>query len=250
MPVTTVTTVEEARQRLAGAPSPVVAVAVHDSYEDAVQCLEAIAAHTDRGVAVLVVDDAGLDRRIVDLLDASGRAPGPGRRGAAPSPEPGLRALLQRRLRGHARARRRGGQQRRRGGPGVAGAPDRRRVQRRHGGQRHQPHQPRDDPVGPRPQPPAARRCPAACCRPRPPAGWRSGACGCGPPSPPPSGTACTCAATPSTWWAASTRRSTPATARRSTGASGRCPTACAMCARTTSSPTTGAAPASAWPPR
>jgi GT2 family glycosyltransferase len=71
VPVTTVTSVEEARQRLAGAPSPVVVVAVHNSYDDAVQCLEAIAAHTDPGVAVLVVDDAGLDRRIVDLLDAS-----------------------------------------------------------------------------------------------------------------------------------------------------------------------------------
>ena len=72
MPVTTVTSVDEARQRLAHAPSPVVAVAVHDSYEDAVQCLEAIAAHTDPRVALLVVDDAGIDRRIVDLLDAAG----------------------------------------------------------------------------------------------------------------------------------------------------------------------------------
>jgi GT2 family glycosyltransferase len=71
VPVTTVTTIEEARERLAHARSPVVAVAVHDCYEDAVQCLEAIAAHTDPGVAVLVVDDAGLDRRIVDLLDAA-----------------------------------------------------------------------------------------------------------------------------------------------------------------------------------
>ena len=71
MPVTTVTTVEEARQRLAHAPSPVVAVAVHDSYEDAVQCLEAIVAHSGAGVAVLVVDDAGIDRRIVGLLEAS-----------------------------------------------------------------------------------------------------------------------------------------------------------------------------------
>ena len=71
MPVTTVMTVEEARERLANAPSPVVAVAAHDSYEDAVQCLEAIAAHTDPGVAVLVVDDAGLDRRIVEMLQAA-----------------------------------------------------------------------------------------------------------------------------------------------------------------------------------
>ena len=35
------------------------------------QCLEAIAAHSGAGVAVLVVDDAGIDRRIVGLLDAS-----------------------------------------------------------------------------------------------------------------------------------------------------------------------------------
>jgi glycosyltransferase involved in cell wall biosynthesis len=69
VPVRTATTVEEARELLAGAPSPVVVVAVHDSYDDAVQCLAAITTHTPAGTAVLVVDDAGIDRRIVDLLD-------------------------------------------------------------------------------------------------------------------------------------------------------------------------------------
>ena len=69
MSVTTVATVEEAQALLGPAPSPVVVVAVHDSYDDAVQCLAAITAHTPAGTAVLVVDDAGVDRRIVDVLD-------------------------------------------------------------------------------------------------------------------------------------------------------------------------------------
>jgi GT2 family glycosyltransferase len=70
VPVTTATTVEEVQTLLATAPSPVVAVAVYDSYDDVVQCLAAITDHTPPGIAVLVIDDAGIDRRIVDLLDA------------------------------------------------------------------------------------------------------------------------------------------------------------------------------------
>jgi GT2 family glycosyltransferase len=70
VPVTTATTVEEAQALLATAPSPVVAVAAYDSYDDVVQCLAAITDHTPPGIAVLVIDDAGIDRRIVDLLDA------------------------------------------------------------------------------------------------------------------------------------------------------------------------------------
>ena len=72
MPVRTATTVEAARALLADAPSPVVAVAAYDSYDDVVQCLAAITDHTPPGIGVLVIDDAGLDRRVIDLLDAHG----------------------------------------------------------------------------------------------------------------------------------------------------------------------------------
>jgi GT2 family glycosyltransferase/glycosyltransferase involved in cell wall biosynthesis len=68
VPVSEATTVESARQLLAGAPSPVVVVAAYNGYDDVVRCLEAVATHTAPEVAVLVVEDAGADRRIVDAL--------------------------------------------------------------------------------------------------------------------------------------------------------------------------------------
>jgi GT2 family glycosyltransferase len=61
-------TVEDARELLACAPSPVVAILAHNAYDDVVQCVEAVTAHTPADVALLVVEDAGADRRIVDVL--------------------------------------------------------------------------------------------------------------------------------------------------------------------------------------
>ena len=70
MTVTTVVDVATAAAALATAPSPVVVIPVHDSYDDAVRCLESVLAHTGPRHAVLVVDDAGRDRRLVDRLTA------------------------------------------------------------------------------------------------------------------------------------------------------------------------------------
>ncbi len=76
MPVTQVTSVDEARRLLAGAPSPVVVVAAHNAYEDVVRCLAAVVAHTPTTTAVLVVEDGGADARIVDTLaGAAGAVP-------------------------------------------------------------------------------------------------------------------------------------------------------------------------------
>jgi glycosyltransferase involved in cell wall biosynthesis len=72
MTVSTATTVDEAATLLCDAPSPVVIVAVYDAYSDVVCCLEAVDANTALGVAVLVVDDGGRDRRIFDLLASIG----------------------------------------------------------------------------------------------------------------------------------------------------------------------------------
>lgn len=72
MPVSPATSADEARTLLADAPSPVVMVAVHDSYDDVVRCVEAFTRHTARHIALLLVDDCGADRRIVHLLDRLG----------------------------------------------------------------------------------------------------------------------------------------------------------------------------------
>jgi GT2 family glycosyltransferase len=68
MTVTTVADVPAAAAALAAAPSPVVAIPVHNSYDDAVRCLESVLAHTGSQTAILVIDDAGCDRRLVDRL--------------------------------------------------------------------------------------------------------------------------------------------------------------------------------------
>ena len=55
---------------LADQPSPIVVVPVYGAYDDVVCCLESIVAHSPAGTGVLVVDDAGADRRAIDLLQA------------------------------------------------------------------------------------------------------------------------------------------------------------------------------------
>ena len=72
MPVTTTTTIAEATALLRAAPSPIVVVPVRDSFDDVVRCLEAVGAHTSPEHAILVVDDAGADRRFADVLKQSG----------------------------------------------------------------------------------------------------------------------------------------------------------------------------------
>ena len=72
MPVSRATTTDDARRLLVDAPSPVVMIAVHDSYDDVVLCVEAVTRHTRPEIAVLLVDDCGADRRIVHLLDRLG----------------------------------------------------------------------------------------------------------------------------------------------------------------------------------
>lgn len=74
MTVTTVADVPAAAAALATAPSPVVVIPVHNSYDDAVRCLESVLAHTGADTSILVVDDAGGDRRLVHRLNTlSGR---------------------------------------------------------------------------------------------------------------------------------------------------------------------------------
>ena len=68
MTVTSVADVHEAAALLATAPSPVVVIPVHNSYDDAVRCLASILAHTSTDNAVLIVDDAGCDRRLTHRL--------------------------------------------------------------------------------------------------------------------------------------------------------------------------------------
>jgi glycosyltransferase involved in cell wall biosynthesis/GT2 family glycosyltransferase len=68
VPICVVTTVDEAKDLLQGAPSPVVVVAVHNAAADVVRCVEAFFAHTGPTTALLVVDDGGVDRRAIDIL--------------------------------------------------------------------------------------------------------------------------------------------------------------------------------------
>lgn len=68
MPLHRVSTVSDARTALPDS-DVVVVVAVYNSYEDVVQCYRAFLAHTPLHVPLLVVDDAGPDRRPIDILD-------------------------------------------------------------------------------------------------------------------------------------------------------------------------------------
>ena len=250
MPVTTATTIDEAQALLADAPSPVVAIA-------GLRLLRrrrAAASRPSRAthapdIAVLVVDDGGVDRRFVDLLDAP--RPPTLRHDVVVlhhADQPRLRALLQRRLRGHRRAATSCSLN-----SDVVVGPEwlerltRRRLQRA-------TRSPR-----PPPSPTTARscRCPTATARPLA-AGRHDAATEAARrvaagslrlrPSIPTAIGHCFYVrrARPRPGRAASTRRSAPATARRSTSASGPSPTASATCAPTTCSPTTGAAAASA----
>lgn len=69
MPVSLATSVEDASDLLSGAPSPLVVIAAHDAYDDVVRCVESVATHTRPDVALLVVEDGGTDRRIIDALN-------------------------------------------------------------------------------------------------------------------------------------------------------------------------------------
>jgi GT2 family glycosyltransferase/glycosyltransferase involved in cell wall biosynthesis len=64
-------TVEEARRLLPPESPAVVVVPVYNAYDDVVRCYEALFAHTPEDVPVLVVDDAGQDRRVVSVLDVA-----------------------------------------------------------------------------------------------------------------------------------------------------------------------------------
>ena len=146
-------------------------------------------------IAVLVVDDGGADRRLRHVLDAARPDVRHNVVVLAPRAEPGLRPLVQRRVRRHRRPRRGAPQQRRHRRAGVAGAADRRarsattpwprrRTLTNHGTILSVPTA-----TGRRR---AARRHDA---RTRRPGGWRPAACGCARRSRPPSGTAATSAA-------------------------------------------------------
>ena len=68
MPLSITQSLAEASDLLATAPSPVVVIPVYESYEDVVKCYAAVLAHTADSVSILVVDDAGADRRVADVL--------------------------------------------------------------------------------------------------------------------------------------------------------------------------------------
>jgi GT2 family glycosyltransferase len=71
LPLSFASSIEDAHRLLLDAPSPVVVVPVYNSYDEVVQCLDAVAAHTPTDIAVLVVDDGGPDRRFGDVLRAA-----------------------------------------------------------------------------------------------------------------------------------------------------------------------------------
>lgn len=70
MSVQTVADVASAASALASAPSPVVVIPVHNSFDDAVRCVESVLTHTGPEFAILLVDDAGCDRRLAHRLSA------------------------------------------------------------------------------------------------------------------------------------------------------------------------------------
>lgn len=71
MPLITVHDVPSAEAALPKAPA-IVVVAVYNAFEDVVQCYDSFLRHTPDDVPLLVVDDAGTDRRVVEcLMDSS-----------------------------------------------------------------------------------------------------------------------------------------------------------------------------------
>ncbi|MEX2255313.1 MAG: glycosyltransferase [Acidimicrobiia bacterium] len=68
MSVETVQSFEDVARLLVDAASPVVVIPVHDAFEDAVQCYDAVLRHTPHNVAILVIDDCSIDSRVVKVL--------------------------------------------------------------------------------------------------------------------------------------------------------------------------------------
>ena len=68
MPLLTVHDVAAAKCALPDADA-VVVVAVYNAYDDVVRCYESFFRHTPDDVPLLIVDDAGVDRRVVEVLD-------------------------------------------------------------------------------------------------------------------------------------------------------------------------------------
>jgi GT2 family glycosyltransferase len=62
-------TPDEARAQLPETERPIVIVPVYNSYDDVVRCYEAFFRNTPTDVPLLVVDDAGWDRRTVEVLE-------------------------------------------------------------------------------------------------------------------------------------------------------------------------------------
>lgn len=58
----------EAASLLLDAPSPIVVVSVYNAHDEVMRCLESVVAHTCSSIAILVIDDAGPDRRAIQLL--------------------------------------------------------------------------------------------------------------------------------------------------------------------------------------
>ena len=67
MPVVPAHTLHDAAAALADGPGPVVAIPVHDAYDDVVRCLDAVLAHTAHDAAILVLDDGSSDPRLRQL---------------------------------------------------------------------------------------------------------------------------------------------------------------------------------------
>jgi len=72
MTLAPVDSANQAQQELnrQGVTTPVVILPVYNSYEDVVRCLEAFYRHTPTDVPLLLVDDAGPDRRFVEALES------------------------------------------------------------------------------------------------------------------------------------------------------------------------------------
>ncbi len=60
---------DEATKLLADAPSPLIVVPVYNGYEDVIRCYESLFSHTPPELAILIVDDAGADRRTIEVLE-------------------------------------------------------------------------------------------------------------------------------------------------------------------------------------
>ena len=75
MPIVTLHTPQDAAAALADGAGAVVAIPVHDAYDDVVRCLGAVLAHTAHDVPVLILDDGSDDPRIRQLAEHLGAVP-------------------------------------------------------------------------------------------------------------------------------------------------------------------------------